>query len=222
MIDTLRMVFLVSAFICGLLFFLAVKKNSGKRFHWFRAACVLAFLGVAMIVLNNYRLSSNKKILESSSAISEALEDITPVLSADNTLETIRSQTDGKCFKEPYVLVPIKKVYNWNDRTKDSYRIDDGDSCGSGGQFVSAEQLNQCQTIFFYETFVLELPYQSTSGTITTGKSESKTVYVYDVETHTLFDYKRFDTNLPSVSRGTPNIKVSTQTILDWIKKKNR
>lgn len=218
MIDILRMVFFGAAIICGLIFILAVKNGSQNRFRWLLIACILAVLGVGMILLNNYRISSNKKALESSPVISKAMEDITPILTADNRLALIRSQADGQFIKEPYVLVPIDKVYNWDDRTKDSYQITDGDSCGSGGQFISAEQLDQCQTIFFYETFVLEMPYRSTNGTTTTGKSESKTVYVYDVKTHTLFDYKVFDTNLPSISSGTPNMKVDTQTILDWIK----
>lgn len=216
MFETLRMVFLGAAILCGLLFLLAVKKKAGRPSRWLIAALVLAVLGVSAILVNNARISGNRKALESSAVVTKALENATPLLTSDGRLSSIRS--DGQTIREPYVLVPIDKVYNWKDRSKDSYEIINADSCWSGGDFISAEQADQCKTILFYETFVLEMPYQSTSGSRTTGRSESKTVFVYDVETASVLGYKRFDTNLPSITKGTPNLKVNTQTILDWVK----
>ena len=218
MLDTLRLVFIGGAILCVLLFLLALKKGSEKRSRWLLAGVVLAVLAVAVIVVNNIRIDGNRKALQSSPVISEALEKATPVLTADGRLGRIRENSGNYKVQEPYVLVPIDKVYNWDDRSKDSYEIVKADSCWSGGLFISAEQADQCKTIIFYETSVLEMPYKSSSGSITTGKAESKTAFLYDVESGTLFGYNMFDKNLPSVSKGTPNLKVSTQEILDWVK----
>lgn len=218
MFETLRLIFVASAGCCGMLLLLSWKKKSCYSNRWLVATLILVALALITGFVNNQRISANRKSLESSSLVAAALEDITPVLVSENTYNHIHS--DGQEIYKPYVLVPIEHVYNWEDRSKDSYKVTDGDSCWSGGLFVSAEQANQCKTILFYTTSVSEMPYKSTSGSITTGKSESKTVYVYDVDTRSLIDYKAFTTTLPNMTTGgTPNIKVSTQQILDWVKK---
>ena len=215
MLELLRLISIPGAIMCVLFFLLAVKKKSDKPYRWLIIGAALVVLGVAVIIINNVRINGNKKALESSRVVTKALEDATPLLLSNDL--SFKYQNEGQTIKEPYVLVPIDRDSKWQDGTK-YYKIIDGDSCWSGGQFISAEQADQCKTVIFYETFVLEMPYQSTDGSKTTGKSESKSVYLYDVETASLFGYNRFGTHLPSITRGTPNLQVSTQTILDWIK----
>ena len=116
MFETLRMVFLGAAILCGLLFLLAVKKKAGRPSRWLIAALVLAVLGVSAILVNNARIDGNRKALESSAVVTKALENATPLLTSDGRLSSIRS--DGQTIREPYVLVPIDKVYNWKDRSQ--------------------------------------------------------------------------------------------------------
>lgn len=106
MFETLRMVFLGAAILCGLLFLLAVKKKAGRPSRWLIAALVLAVLGVSAILVNNARISGNRKALESSAVVTKALENATPLLTSDGL------RSDGQTIREPYVLVPIDKVYN--------------------------------------------------------------------------------------------------------------
>ena len=218
MFETLKLIFFAAAILFGLLFLLARKKGTGKSSRLLLIALALAALGGVTILVNNIRMNGNIQALKSSPVVTRALEVSSSVLISDNSLTAIRENSKGQKIQEPYVLVPVDCVHNWRNRSEDHYEIASGDSCWSGGQFVSADQANQCKTILFYDTFVLEMPYQSSSGRKTTGRSESKTVYLYDVETESLFDYKVFDTNLPTITRGTPNMRVSTQTILDWAK----
>jgi hypothetical protein len=213
--ETLRIIFFAAAILCGMLFILAIKNHTGRAHIWFLVGVVLAVMGVAVIIINNIRLNNNKKALESSTVVTTALEDITPILLSDHTFSEIKS--DGQVVQEPYVLVPIEEVYNRNDRTKDTFQITNKDSCWSGGQFISTEQADKCKTIAFYTTFTLEMPYKSTNGSTTTGKSESKTIYLYDVQTRTVFAYEYFSKTLPSITEGTPNMKIDTQDLLKWI-----
>ncbi len=217
MLDTLRMVFLGAAVLCGLLYFLAVRNKKERAAILLIAGIVLTLLGGAMFFFNKDRIDGNRKALEASPVITEALKNATPLLISPDRADLIRD--NGQSIKEPFVLVPIGRIYGRQDQSKDTYVIIDDDSAWSGGEFITASQADQCKTILFYEITVLETPYENANGRISTGRSESKEVFLYDVETASIFGSEVFETPLPEYSRDTPDLKVSIQTILDWAKK---
>ncbi len=217
MLNTLRTVFLGAAVLCGLLYFIAVRKKKERAIRLLIAGIVLTLLGGAMFLINRDRIDGNRKALEASPVITDALKNATPLLISPDRADLIRD--NGQSIREPFVLVPIGRVDNSKNQTTDTYAIIEADSCWSGGEFITTEQADQCKTILFYETTVLEKPFQTTTGHSGTSRSESKEVFMYDVETASIFKSEKFETPLPEHSREIPDLKVDTNTIIDWAKR---